>query len=188
MLASDSAAEYLGRWGFIPAQWHRYGGLTLITSFFLHSGWPHLVVNMYFLVVFGDNVEDRLGAGGFILLLLAGHGVGMLAHACFEPNPHIPCVGASAGISAVLAFYAVAFPRVRLGFIFWFRWVVRWVSMPAILALVIYSGLQILGAWLQISGIGSVSYLGHLGGLLVGLVAVLLYKIRQKRQAPTATA
>jgi membrane associated rhomboid family serine protease len=188
LFASDSAAaEFFERWGFIPAQWYRYGGLTLITSFFLHGGWFHLVGNMYFLVVFGDNVEDRLGAIGFILLLLAGHGVGMLAHASFEPNPNLPCGGASAGISAVLAFYAVAFPRVRLGFFFRIWWVFRWISMPAIVALVFYSLLQIVGAWLQISGISNVSYLGHLGGLLVGLVAVWLYKTRQKRQAPTAT-
>ena len=188
LFASDQAAgELFERWGFVPAQWHRYGGLTLISSFFLHGGWFHLVGNMYFLLVFGDNVEDRLGGVSFILLLLAGHVAGMLAHACFEPNPHIPCVGASAGISAVLAFYAVTFPRVRLGFIFWLGLLFRWISMPAIVALVLYSLLQILGAWLQISGISSVSYLGHLGGLLVGLVAVWLYKARQKRQAVAAT-
>ena len=185
LASSSSAGEHIERWGFIPAQWHRDGGLTLITSFFLHGGWLHLVVNMYFLVVFGDNVEDRLGTARFILLLLAGHGAGMLAHAGFEPNPHIPCVGASAGISAVLAFYAVAFPRVRLGFmlrhsIYW----LGWVSIPAIVALVLYSLSQILGAWQQVSGIGRVSYLGHLGGLLVGLLAVFLYKAGQKCQAP----
>lgn len=182
-----AAVGFFERWGFIPAQWYRYGGLTLISSFFLHGGWFHLVGNMYFLVVFGDNVEDRLGGVSFILLLLAGHGVGMLAHASFEPNPHIPCVGASAGISAVLAFYAVTFPRVRLGFFFWLGWVFRWISMPAIVALVLFSLLQIVGAWLQISGISSVSYLGHLGGLLVGLAAVWLYKARQKRQGLAAT-
>lgn len=187
LFASGSAAGYFRQWGFVPAQWYRYGGLTLITSFFLHGGWFHLLGNMYFLVVFGDNVEDRLGGVWFILLLLAGHSVGMLAHACFEPNPHIPCVGASAGISAVLAFYAVAFPRVRLGFIFRVWYVFRWVSMPAILALVLYSLLQIVGVWMQVSGISGVSYLGHLGGLVVGLVAVWLYKTRQKRQAPTVT-
>jgi membrane associated rhomboid family serine protease len=186
LASSPSAGEHFERWGFIPAQWSRSGGLTLITSFFLHGGWFHLVVNMYFLVVFGDNVEDRLGASRFILLLLAGHGVGMLAHGGFEPRADIPCVGASAGISAVLAFYGVAFSRVRLGFVLRrFMYFFGWVSMPAIVMLVLYSLSQILGAYQQVSGLSGVSYLGHLGGLVVGLVAVFLYKAGRKRQTPT---
>jgi len=184
----SSASEHISRWGFIPAQWTRYGGLTLLTSFFLHGGWLHLLGNMYFLLVFGDNVEDRLGAFKFILLLLSGHCVGLLAHTGFAPNTDIPCVGASAGISAVLAFYAVSFPRVRLGFFFVrSMYIFRWISMPAIVAMVLYSLLQILGAAEQVAGLSGVSYLGHLGGLALGLVAVLLYKIGQKRQTPTTT-
>jgi membrane associated rhomboid family serine protease len=189
LASSSSADEHVRLWGFIPAQWSRNGGLTLITSFFVHGGWFHLLGNMYFLVVFGNNVEDRLGVNKFLLLLLAGHSAGMLLHAGFEPNPHIPCVGASAGISAVLAFYAVAFPRVRVAFILrYFLCRFGWVSMPAIVAFMLYSLLQILGACQQVDGLTGVSYLGHLGGLVVGLVAVFLYQTRQKRQAPTVSS
>jgi membrane associated rhomboid family serine protease len=182
-----SVNEYIATWGFIPAQWTRSGGIPLITSFFLHGRWLHLPVNMYFLIVFGDNVEDRLGPIKFMLLLLAGHVAGALAHTFFSPDPSIPCIGASAGISAVLAFYTVAFPRVRLGFFLWIAVRVKWVSMPAIAWLVFYSLFQILGAYRQVAGTGSVSYLAHLGGLATGLVAVFLYKLGQKRQTPTTT-
>ncbi len=182
-----SASEYVATWGFIPTQWTRSGGITLITSFFLHGRWLHLPVNMYFLIVFGDNVEDRLGSIKFILLLLTGHFVGLLAHMTVAPDPSIPCIGASAGISAVLAFYTVAFPRVRLGFFLRVYVLAKWISMPAIAWLVFYSLLQILGAYRQVAGIGGTSYLAHLGGLATGMVAVFLYKAGQKRQAPTTT-
>jgi membrane associated rhomboid family serine protease len=91
-------------WGFIPGQWTRHGGLTLITSFFLHGGVFHLLSNMYFLVVFGDHVEDNLGRKRYLLLLAGSHLAGMLLHGTMDPRSDVPLVGASAGISGVLAY------------------------------------------------------------------------------------
>jgi len=101
---------------YVPADPFRLGGTGLLTAFLMHGDWMHLLGNMYFLCVFGDNVEERLGWKRYLLLLLVGHVAGAIAHGLFDPNPSVPCVGASAGISAVLVYYALQFPRERIGF------------------------------------------------------------------------
>jgi membrane associated rhomboid family serine protease len=158
-------------WGFIPGQWSRQGGLTLIACFFLHGGIWHLLSNMYFFVVFGDHVEDNLGRVRYVLLLAAAHLAGLVLHASFDPHGDMPLVGASAGISGVLAYYAIIFPNVRLGFLWRIYFAFRWFRIPAWGALVLFVGLQLLIAFLQIRGFSNVSALGHLGGLAVGIAA-----------------
>ncbi len=165
-----------GVWGFIPAEWYRLGGLTVVTSFFMHGGIWHLAGNMYFLLVFGDNVEDDLGRGRFAGLLVGAHVVGMIAHALLDPRSMLPCVGASAGISAVIAYYALAFPRARLGFLIFFRWF----RLSAAVAFVLWIGLQLLLAWRQVAGFGSISALAHLGGAAVGVLSALALRKRRR--------
>ncbi len=158
-------------WGFIPAEWYRHGGLTFITSFFLHGGFFHILSNLYFLLVFGDNVEDHLGRRKYILLIGLAHVVGILAHGLFDPRSDIPCVGASAGISGIIAYYAIAFPRVRIGILFRYFLYFRWLRIPASVALGLFVALQILGAAFQVKGFSNVSYLAHIGGLVIGMGA-----------------
>ncbi len=177
-LATMGSLEYfVSAWGFKPAEWSRGAGMTVIASFFLHGGWMHLASNLYFLLVFGDNVEDRLGRGKLVLLVLLSHLAGILLHAALDPRGQIPLVGASAGISGVIAYYAIAFPRTRLGLLFFFFW---WVRLPALAMLGIYGVLQLLGAMTQVDGFGSVSNLGHLGGLAVGIGAAFIWRGRQE--------
>ncbi len=173
----ESAVRNLG---FVPDEWSRSAGLTILTSFFVHGGLFHLLGNLYFFLVFGDNVEDRLGKFKFLLLVLASHLAGTLLHAGLDPRGEIPVVGASAGIYGVVAFYAVAFPRARLGLLFFYFW---WLRLPAIVLLIFYGGLQLLGAWIQTEGMGQVSSLGHLGGMAVGIVCALAWRARQSRGA-----
>lgn len=182
------AHQVIREWGFIPGQLGRHGGLTLISSFFLHGGLFHLLGNMYFLFVFGDNTEDRLGRVKYVLLLLLAHVAGSLAEVILSPNPSIPCVGASAGISGVIAYYAISFPKVRLAFMFRYFVYFRWFRIPAIWALALYVLMQLIGSYYQINGFGNVSYLGHTGGLLVGVVAALLTKYVGTRQAQRVTS
>ncbi len=169
------------RWGFVPARWTRAGGLTLLSAMFLHGGVMHLLGNMYFLYVFGDNTEDRLGWKAYSLLLLAAHFGGMLLHGLLTPHPQRPCVGASAAISGVIAFYGVTYPRVNLGFMFRIYLYFRWVRIPAVVAFALYFVLQIIGAHYQIAGLGNVSYLAHLGGVAVGLAAASLAHVHRER-------
>jgi membrane associated rhomboid family serine protease len=141
------------------------GGLTLITSFFLHAGVAHVLSNVYFLLVFGDNVEDFLGRFNVVLLLLVPTLAGELVHGLFAPESDAPLIGASAGISGIIVFYSTKFPDRRLRF---FR-LFRWFSMPASAALGFWAFSQILAARDQLSGSSDVSALAHIGGALVGL-------------------
>jgi len=171
LLGTGTLGGAVQRWGFIPAEWARHSGLTLVSSFFLHAGLWHLLSNAYFFLLFGDNVEDHLGKIKFLVLLGAAHVAGMMLHAVHDPYANIPCVGASAGISGVIAYYALAFPHARIKLLFWIVIFPKWIRIPAWLALVLYTGLQLYGAWQQMAGFTNVSYLAHLGGLSVGVLA-----------------
>lgn len=152
------------RFGLIPAQAWRDGGFTFISSFFLHAGIWHLVSNLYFFLVFGDNVEDYLGRGQFVCLLLLSALGGDFLALLLDPRSGMPSIGASGGISGILAFYALQFPRVRLAFFYW----LNWLTIPAWVALALWVLLQIFTAFEQIAGLSNVSGLAHLGGAVVG--------------------
>ncbi len=171
-LSAMNLGQVVNLLGFIPERWFRLGGLTMVTAFFLHGGVWHLLGNMYFLTVFGDNVEDELGSLRFALLLVAAHLAGMLVHGLFDPNRAIPCVGASAGISGLMAYYAVAFRRIKLGIVIFFQWI----RIPAYIFFAFWIMMQLFTAVSQISGFSSVSALAHLGGVAAGLVAVALVR------------
>lgn len=156
--------------GLKPSEALRYGGLTLITSFFLHAGVFHLLGNMYFLWVFGDNTEDCLGRRRYALLLLLADMAGNLLHILGDPRSSVPCIGASGGISGVIAFYALQFPHARLGLYWRFVFYFRRILMPAWFAFLLWMALQIVMACMQVSGYSSVSALAHLGGATAGFV------------------
>lgn len=143
-------------------------GLTLVTSFFLHGSLLHLIGNGVFLLMFGDNVEDFLGHARYALLLVGASLAGDLIHIFFEPKGELPCIGASGGISGVIMFYALQFPRARLVQMFRFGLVIRWVRFSAWTAILVWIGLQLFGVWEQISGVSNVSALAHLGGAAFG--------------------
>jgi len=162
----------------VPAELGRGGGVTLLTSFLVHGGWLHLISNLYFLVVFGDNVEDYLGRGRWLALVGAATLAGGALHVLGDPRANVPCVGASGGISGLLAFYALRFPRARLGLRVWLRWgpPAPWFTLPAWGWFTFWSGLQALGALLQIGGASNVSALAHLGGALTGVAGWLRWR------------
>jgi len=157
----------------VPAESGRYGGVTFLTSFFLHGGVWHLLSNLYFLIVFGDNVEDYLGRRRWLLLLLLATLGGDLLHVLGNPHSTLSCVGASGGISGLLAFYAFRFPQARLGMRWWSRysWRAHWFTFPAWGGFAVWMGLQLFGVLQQLGGFSHVSALAHLGGALVGVGA-----------------
>ncbi|MEX2577708.1 MAG: rhomboid family intramembrane serine protease [Verrucomicrobiales bacterium] len=174
LLAFGSLDALVGEFGLVPADPFRHGGLTFLTSFLLHGGWFHLVGNVYFLLVFGDNVEDALGHAKYLALLVIATLVGDFCHIAADPASTTPVIGASGGISGVIAFYAFAFPRARIGLLLWYRWVrmsVRW-------AFVLWIAIQAFGSWQQVAGFGDVSHLAHLGGALAGVVCWLVWRER----------
>ena len=161
----------------VPADFWRHGGVTSLTSFFLHGGIWHLLGNLYFLIVFGDNVEDYLGRWRWLVLLLAATVVGDLLHVFADPHSMLPCVGASGGISGLMAFYAFRFPKARLGMRIWMRYSYRapWITFPAWGGFAVWIGLQCFGIVQQISGFSHVSSLAHVGGAAVGVGLWLLW-------------
>jgi membrane associated rhomboid family serine protease len=159
-------------YGFIPAQAWRHGGLTFVTPFFLHAGWMHLIGNMYFLVIFGRRVENFLGRWRYGLLLLAATVASSALHLLMQPASTIPGIGASGGISGIIAFYALKFHKVRLGMLIRFRWV----TIPAWVALVLWLGYQALLAEMQMLGMGTVNAFAHIGGAVAGIGAWAVWR------------
>ncbi len=169
--------------GLIPAEVDRLYGLTLLTSLLLHGGMLHLAGNMYYLLVFGDNVEDYLGHGRFLVLIGLAALIGAIAHVALDPRSEVPVIGASGGISGLLVFYGLRFPRAKIGFML--GWYFRWVRVPALGFIVFWLLLQGLTAWQQIAGLTSVSALAHLGGAAVGVWFWLVWRERSPRHRPS---
>lgn len=171
MLAFFDLQNIIDLFGLVPAHAGRYGGFTFVSSFFLHAGFLHLIGNLYFLFVFGGNVEDYLGRARLgLLILLAALGGDALALA-FDPRSDQPSIGASGGIAGVLAFYALEFPRARLAFLFG----LAWLRVPAWIAFVGWILLQVVLASEQVLGESDISGLAHLGGAGVGFMGWLIW-------------
>ena len=177
LFAFSNLREVVQRFGLIPAEVTRLGGLTFVTSFFLHAGIIHLVGNMYFLLVFGHGVENFLRPIRYLTLIALAAFIGDLAHIALDPRSQTPCIGASGGIAGVIMFYALNFPRMRLAFL-WrigFVWH-RWIRLPAWFVFVLWFLFQIIGTLEQKAGMSSVSSAAHLGGAAVGVLAWLVWR------------
>ncbi len=163
--------------GLIPALWTRDFGLTFLTAFLLHGDPFHLLGNMYFLYVFGDNVEDVLGKTRYLALILLAAAIGDVAHIAMDPRAQVPLIGASGGISGVIAFYALKFPKTKMGILFRIGLIpIRWFRIPAYAFVGFWILLQLVGVVQQIAGASSVSALAHVGGAATGLVFWLVYR------------
>jgi len=160
-LTFGETQEVAELYGLVPAEALRYGGLTLLTSFFLHGGLFHLIGNSYFLLIFGDNVEDDLGHARYLLLLAAATVCGHLLHIAGETRGLIPCIGASGGISGIIVYYALRYPRARLGLLIRYWFVFSWFYLPAFAALITFSVLR-----------REVARIGYSAGLPVPLAAL----------------
>ncbi|OVE76048.1 hypothetical protein BVX97_02405 [bacterium E08(2017)] len=172
----DNLNRIIHDFGLIPANFGRYGGFTLITSFFLHGGWVHLISNIYFLIIFGDNVEDRLGTIKFLLLIVCASFVGDLFHILSDLYSSAPCIGASGGISGIVAYYALRFPHARLNTMLRIHYFIRWVRAPAYMLFLFWIVTQLYGIYAQLAGFSNVSATAHLGGAVVGFVFWLLFR------------
>ncbi len=158
-------------WGLVPRaviEGHHLGGL--LTSMFLHGGWMHLLGNMLFLYIFGDNMEDRMGPVPFLLFYLAsGLAAGALQIAA-DPYSIIPMVGASGAIAGVMGGYLLLFPRARVDIFVFFIIFFRIIPIPAWIMLGLWFGLQLLNGVMTPADTGGVAHWAHAGGFIAGLV------------------
>jgi len=177
LLAFSNLREVVQHFGLIPAEATRLGGLTFVTSLFLHAGIIHLAGNMYFLLAFGHAVENFLRPMRYLALIALAAFIGDLAHIALDPRSQTPCIGASGGIAGVITFYALNFPRMRLAFLMrWgFVWF-HWIRLPAWFVFVLWILFQLIGAVEQKAGMSSVSSAAHLGGAAVGILAWLIWR------------
>jgi membrane associated rhomboid family serine protease len=161
--------------------------ITLLTSMFMHGGWMHLLGNMLFLFIFGDNVENAMGRFRYLVFYLVTGLIASLAHVfstfAFGNSPFIPSLGASGAISGVLAGYLVLFPRRQVRVI-----MMRMLtSVPAIVAIGLWFVLQLVEAFGILSAGpqsgGGVAFMAHVGGFIAGLVLVKFFTIGRN---PTA--
>ncbi len=147
--------------------------LTLLSSMFLHGGWMHLLGNMAFLWVFGDNVEDSMGHWRFLLFYCACGMFASFTHAYFEADSISPLVGASGGVSGVLGAYILLHPRVKILSLVFGKFPLR---LPAYLMIGAWAGFQIYNV-LGGAG-GSTAWWAHIGGFLVGMLLIPFFKRR----------
>ena len=155
--------------------------LTIFSSMFLHGGWMHLIGNMLYLWVFGNNVEDSMGHGRFIVFYLLCGLFAALTQAVLNPASEIPMIGASGAISGVLGAYLLLHPHARIlvvipiGILIYTPWIAAyWV-------LGFWFVLQILNSLISASDTGGVAYGAHLGGFVAGMILIPLFKYRHVR-------
>ena len=152
--------------------------LTLITCMFLHGGWMHFLGNMLFLYIFGDNVEDRLGHGGYAAFYLVTGVLAGLAHLMTDPNSITPTIGASGAIAGVMGAYFLLYPHARVLTVIPIFFFLEFVVLPAWLMLGFWFVIQLFQGSLASAtpGAGGVAWWAHIGGFAVGAGAVYLLR------------
>jgi len=151
----------------------------VVGSLFLHGGWTHLLGNMLFLWIFGNNVEDRLGRPAFLAFYLAGGAIAALGQVVIDPTSTVPLVGASGAIAATLGAYIVLYPGARITTLLFLGILAQVIEVPAIVILGFWFVLQLLDGAASLgatSAQGGVAFFAHIGGFIAGALVGLLIR------------
>jgi membrane associated rhomboid family serine protease len=192
-LPEPAATEFVYRYAVIPLEF-RLGHnielspglapiLSIFTAMFLHGGWLHLIGNMLYLWIFGDNVEDRMGPFRFLIFYLLCGVIATLAQIYSDFRSDIPALGASGAIAGILAAYLRFYPKAQVAVLVPVFYFLRSVLLPAWLVLGLWFLIQILESHLPGSGTGGggVAYFAHIGGFVAGLLFMPLFVRMRKR-------
>jgi len=178
LLELNGGNAFIERWAFVPGRFLANPSAefpTMFTSMFMHAGWLHLIGNMLYLWIFGDNIEDRFGHGKFTLFYFLCGIAATFAQMAFNPDSNIPNVGASGAISGILGSYLLLFPKGRIKVLMG-----RGVTYaPALLVIGLWIVLQLFSGFgsLQSTGEqGGVAYMAHIGGFVAGLLLTFLFR------------
>lgn len=192
VVLGPDAETFIQVWGTTPADilmWRQEPGvlLTLVTSMFLHGGWFHLIGNMLYLAIFGDNVEGIMGHKRYLFFYLLCGVTANLAQVLISPGSTVPGVGASGAIAGVLGAYLLSFPRARV-----------FVGIPLLLFMQVFAlpAIVVLGLWFVIqlfngiaaitvsseATIGGVAWWAHIGGFLTGVILTPILRQRRRHQ------
>ncbi len=154
---------------------------TIYTSMFMHGGWLHLIGNMLYLWIFGDNVEDSMGHLRFIVFYLVCGTVAVFAQALPDTQSTIPMIGASGAISGVLGAYLLLYPHARVVVLIPLGFFSQVVLLPAGIVLALWFGLQLLQSALTPKDVAGIAFGAHIGGFLAGMALVPFFKSRRVR-------
>ncbi len=154
---------------------------TVLTSMFLHGGWLHLIGNMLYLWIFGNNIEDSVGHVAFIIFYLLCGIAAATAQIAVNPDSAVPMVGASGAVSGVLGAYLLLFPRARVLVALPIWIFIKLFYVPAVLLLVLWFGMQLLSGSATVGREGGVAFWAHIGGFVAGMVLIPIFKRRQVR-------
>lgn len=190
----------IGIFGFIPARLFNPGAfgyapyevaVTLVTSLFLHGGFVHLIGNLIYLAIFGNDLEERLGHGRYLVFYVTCGMAGSLVHAAIFPRSTIPSIGASGSIAGILGAFLLFHPRARI--VTLFPLVVSWAlaEIPAVIYLPVWFAMQFLNGFLALASthsvqeVAGVAWWAHIGGFSCGVILALVGMALQKRGSPT---
>jgi rhomboid family protein len=177
-LPRDVLPVFLQVYGVVPADFHP---ATLVSSMFLHGGWSHVIGNMWYLWIFGDNIEDRLGHGRFIIFYLLCGIVAALGQIVIDPYSRLPTIGASGAIAGVMGAYFVLYPQSRV--LTLIPWVfLQIVELPAIVLLGFWFLMQLFSAGaIAVTASthgGGVAFAAHVAGFVTGIAGVYVFRKR----------
>lgn len=159
--------------------------LTILSSMFMHGGWMHILGNMLYLWIFGDNIEDNFGHAKFLIFYLLCGVAASFSQIFVDPESVIPSLGASGAIAGVLGAYLIMFPRNRVRTLLPLGFLWTTIELPAVVVLGFWIVIQIFSQYtssIEHSGQGGVAYMAHIGGFAAGLVLCLLF--RQRNNIP----
>jgi membrane associated rhomboid family serine protease len=190
LVMGRAADNFIMTWGTVPIDiihWRQapWALLTLVTSTFLHAGWLHLIGNMLYLGVFGDNVEGIMGHKRYLFFYLVCGVAANVAQVFIAPTSQLPGIGASGAIAGVLGAYLLCFPRARVFVGIFLLIYMEVIALPAILVLGFWFIIQLFNGVATVSlagqaAVGGVAYWAHIGGFLAGLILTPL--LRQRRR------
>jgi len=182
-LPRDVLPVFLQVYGVVPAM---FRPATILTSMFLHGSWMHVIGNMWYLWIFGDNVEDRVGHGRFIVFYLLCGTVAALGQVAISPQSLLPTIGASGAIAGVMGAYFVLYPQSRVLtlvplIIFW-----EVIELPAIFLLGFWFLMQLFSAGAiavtSTSDSGGVAFMAHVAGFITGVIGVFIFRKPQREE------
>ena len=180
LLPHDALNEFLTIYGVVPAY---FSYPTLVTSMFLHGGWMHVIGNMWYLWIFGDNVEDRVGHGRFMVFYLLCGIAAALGQVVVDPNSTLPTIGASGAIAGVMGAYFVLYPRSRVLTLIPLIVLMPIIEVPAIVLLGFWFVMQLFNAgtiaMTTSSRGGGVAFAAHVIGFVAGAGGVFIFRKRQ---------
>jgi membrane associated rhomboid family serine protease len=182
-IACEGEPGVVGKAESQPPTW-----ITMFTSMFMHGGFLHIIGNMLFLWIFGNNVEDSMGRLRFLLFYLLGGLAALWGQVAISPSSTVPTIGASGAIAAVLGGYLLLYPRARVLTLVFIIFFVTVIELPAVFMLVLWFLEQIYFGAANLSaptgGGGGVAYWAHIGGFVFGAGAIKLFAKRVKQIPP----